>query len=82
MPTNLNTYFTVTVPNQSSIGDKGGIGSVPPGGGTADPMGDPDKLFYENLPFHGMQNPPNKVDGCLKRPKNISMLCFFYFCML
>ncbi|KRT84132.1 hypothetical protein AMK59_211 [Oryctes borbonicus] len=23
-------------------------------------MGDPDKLFYENLPFHGMQNPPNK----------------------
>jgi hypothetical protein len=20
-----------------------------------------DKGFYENLPFHGMQNPPNKV---------------------
>lgn len=22
---------------------------------------DGDKVFYENLPFHGMQNPPNKV---------------------
>lgn len=28
-----------------------------------DPLNQPenDKAFYENLPFHGMQNPPNKV---------------------
>lgn len=47
-------------PNPSSIADKGGLGAAPPGGGSADPLTDPDKGFYENLPFHGMQNPPNK----------------------
>lgn len=37
------------------------LGAAPPVGGTADPANDHDKGFYENLPFHGMQNPPNKV---------------------
>lgn len=27
----------------------------------ADLMADPDNGEYENLPFHGMQSPPNKV---------------------
>lgn len=50
-------------PNPSSTADKGGSGVAPPGGGSADPLTDPDKGFYENLPFHGMQNPPNKTNG-------------------
>lgn len=33
---------------------------------------DGDKAFYENLPFHGMQNPPNKVDG-----RVITFVCGF-----
>ncbi|KAL3285411.1 hypothetical protein HHI36_019513 [Cryptolaemus montrouzieri] len=48
------------VPNQSSLGDKTRLGAAPPTGGIADPLYDPDKDFYENLPFHSMQNPPNK----------------------
>ncbi|RZC40747.1 hemicentin-1, partial [Asbolus verrucosus] len=36
------------------------LGAAPPVGGSADPANDHDKGFYENLPFHGMQNPPNK----------------------
>ncbi|XP_049818622.1 hemicentin-1 isoform X3 [Aethina tumida] len=50
-------------PNPSSIGDKTRLGAAPPVGGIADPSNNPnaaDKGFYENLPFHGMQNPPNK----------------------
>ncbi|XP_074027941.1 neuromusculin isoform X4 [Leptinotarsa decemlineata] len=47
-------------PNLSSIEDKPRLGVALPLGGTADPSNDPDKGFYENLPFHGMQNPPNK----------------------
>ncbi|KAK9891373.1 hypothetical protein WA026_014617 [Henosepilachna vigintioctopunctata] len=49
-----------SVPNQSSLGDKARLGAAPPAGGLADPMYDPDKGFYENLPFHSMQTPPNK----------------------
>ncbi|XP_044766559.1 uncharacterized protein LOC123322654 isoform X3 [Coccinella septempunctata] len=48
------------LPNQSSLADKTGLGTAPPIGGIADPTYDPDKGFYENLPFHSMQNPPNK----------------------
>ncbi|VEN48717.1 unnamed protein product, partial [Callosobruchus maculatus] len=56
-------------PPLSSIEDKGRLGSAAPltTAATADPSSappthpsDPDKGFYENLPFHGMQNPPNK----------------------
>ncbi|XP_044272601.1 uncharacterized protein LOC123016327 [Tribolium madens] len=47
-------------PNPSSTGDKTRLGAAPPVGGSADPTNDHDKGFYENLPFHGMQNPPNK----------------------
>ncbi|XP_065160558.1 uncharacterized protein nrm isoform X4 [Atheta coriaria] len=47
-------------PNPSSTQDKGVLGAAPPGGGSADPLTDPDNGFYENLPFHGMQSPPNK----------------------
>ncbi|KAJ8922097.1 hypothetical protein NQ315_004029 [Exocentrus adspersus] len=47
-------------PKPSSIEDKARLGAAPPVGGTADPLSDNDKGFYENLPFHGMQNPPNK----------------------
>ncbi|KAJ3660556.1 hypothetical protein Zmor_004998 [Zophobas morio] len=47
-------------PNPSSAGDKTRLGAAPPVGGSADPANDHDKGFYENLPFHGMQNPPNK----------------------
>lgn len=45
----------------SSTEDKPRLGVGLPLGGTADPLNDPDGGFYENLPFHGMQNPPNKV---------------------
>ncbi|XP_076265082.1 neuromusculin isoform X4 [Rhynchophorus ferrugineus] len=53
-------------PNQSSIvGDKIRPGVVPPVGNMQDHPhsnnADPnDKGLYENLPFHGIQNPPNK----------------------
>nr|XP_022900084.1 uncharacterized protein LOC111413372 isoform X2 [Onthophagus taurus] len=59
-PTSRKRKKPGSLPNQSSMGDKGGLGGTPQGGGIADPLNDPDKLFYENLPFHGMQNPPNK----------------------
>lgn len=48
-------------PNLSSTEDKARLGAVPPRDYTAGPMTDSEKQFYENLPFHGMQNPPNKV---------------------
>ncbi|CAG9768077.1 unnamed protein product [Ceutorhynchus assimilis] len=52
----------------STVGDKIRLGVVPPVGSMQDhPLHHPnsthdpnDKGFYENLPFHGMQNPPNK----------------------
>ncbi|KAF5279443.1 hypothetical protein FQA39_LY05553 [Lamprigera yunnana] len=44
------------VPNQSIIADRG----RPHNDGLTDPLTTPDKGFYENLPFHGMQTPPNK----------------------
>lgn len=48
-------YFTG--PNPSNTADKGGnLGNSP-----SDPLDPEQKTFYENLPFHGMQNPPNKV---------------------
>ncbi|VEN48716.1 unnamed protein product, partial [Callosobruchus maculatus] len=62
----------VEAPPLSSIEDKGRLGSAAPltTAATADPSSappthpsDPDKGFYENLPFHGMQNPPNKSYG-------------------
>ncbi|XP_060519272.1 titin isoform X2 [Cylas formicarius] len=50
--------------NQSSTGDKIRTGVAAPVGNMQDhphAAHDPnDKGFYENLPFHGMQNPPNK----------------------
>ncbi|CAH1113208.1 unnamed protein product, partial [Psylliodes chrysocephalus] len=49
-----------SAPNMSSTEDKPRLGVGLPLGGTADPLNDPDGGFYENLPFHGMQNPPNK----------------------
>ncbi|XP_017770206.1 PREDICTED: LOW QUALITY PROTEIN: uncharacterized protein LOC108557968 [Nicrophorus vespilloides] len=65
-------------PNPSSIADKGGLGAAPPGGGLADPLTDPDKGFYENLPFHGMQNPPNKV-AISTKPNRMLVFVFFLF---
>ncbi|KAG8232213.1 hypothetical protein J437_LFUL010515, partial [Ladona fulva] len=45
-------------PNQSATKDKSKQGKTPDGvGGSVD---DDDRAFYENLPFHGLQNPPNK----------------------
>lgn len=36
---------------------------------------------YENLPFHGMQNPPTKVSPCLHNIifRSFSLLCYYYF---
>lgn len=65
-------FFYVLAPNPSSIEDKARLGAAPPVGGIADPLSDPDKGFYENLPFHGMQNPPNKVRSCANY--NLSLL--------
>lgn len=46
-------------PNPSATKDKSDLNSSP---SDALLQTDPDnKAFYENLPFHGMQNPPNKV---------------------
>lgn len=50
----------ILAPNPSSTGDKERLGAEP-GDGSTDPLTNADKGFYENLPFHGMQNPPNKV---------------------
>ncbi|XP_054284692.1 hemicentin-2-like isoform X5 [Macrosteles quadrilineatus] len=47
-------------PNPSTTKDKSDLNSSP---SDALLQTDPDnKAFYENLPFHGMQNPPNKPD--------------------
>ncbi|KAK4872366.1 hypothetical protein RN001_014395, partial [Aquatica leii] len=43
------------LPNQSIMADRGRQHD-----GLTDPLTTPDKGFYENLPFHGMQTPPNK----------------------
>ncbi|XP_046675859.1 hemicentin-2-like isoform X6 [Homalodisca vitripennis] len=49
-----------TGPNPSATKDKSDLNSSP---SDALLQTDPDnKAFYENLPFHGMQNPPNKSD--------------------
>lgn len=53
-----------SAPNQSSAENKTNLGLAQPDGGSVNPNNvvDPEnKGFYENLPFHGMQNPPNKV---------------------
>lgn len=60
-------YITAPINPSSTVGDKIRQGVVPPVGNMQDhPLSnntDPnDKGFYENLPFHGMQNPPNKVE--------------------
>ncbi|XP_057661910.1 titin isoform X1 [Diorhabda carinulata] len=49
-----------STPNMSSTEDKPRLGGGLPHGGTPNPLNDPDKGFYENLPFHGMQNPTSK----------------------
>lgn len=57
-------YFSLlSAPNQSSTESKTPLGLGPQDGGSVNHNNlDPDnKGFYENLPFHGMQNPPNKV---------------------
>lgn len=54
-------YLSFTAPNLSTTEDKARLGAAPPRDYAADPMTDSEKQFYENLPFHGMQNPPNKV---------------------
>ncbi|GLV32173.1 neuromusculin [Carabus blaptoides fortunei] len=44
-------------PSPLNTADKNGN----PTGNATDPVADPEnKTLYENLPFHGMQNPPNK----------------------
>lgn len=61
---NTNIIFAYfPAPNQSSAENKNNSGLTQPSGGSVNPNNiDPDnKGFYENLPFHGMQNPPNKV---------------------
>lgn len=57
--TNCLLFFVA--PNLSSTEDKARLGAAPPRDYGADPMTESEKQFYENLPFHGMQNPPNKV---------------------
>ncbi|RZF42221.1 hypothetical protein LSTR_LSTR004370 [Laodelphax striatellus] len=47
-------------PNPSSTKDKSDLNSSSPSDALLQPDGD-NKAFYENLPFHGMQNPPNKT---------------------
>ena len=85
--TNLlfNENFHVSVPNQSSTADKGLLGGSPQSGGLADPLADPDKGFYENLPFHGMQNPPNKVSLSISvialLVYVLSLMSLFLFCL-
>lgn len=56
----LFQILSISAPNPSSTGDKSRLGGDP-GDGSMDPL--TDKGFYENLPFHGMQNPPNKVSN-------------------
>lgn len=51
-----NLLFFSVGPSQSGTGDKSGLG---PQGSPHDGLGE--RAFYENLPFHGMQNPPAKV---------------------
>lgn len=49
-----------------------------------DPNAEPNEN-YENLPFHGMQNPPTKVSPCLHNiifPSLLflfSLLCYYYY---
>ncbi|XP_044729273.1 hemicentin-1 [Chrysoperla carnea] len=43
-------------PSQSNTADKNNLNKDNP----SETLTDPDRGFYENLPFHGMQNPPNK----------------------
>lgn len=51
-------YFSFAAPSPSNTADKNGN----PTGNATDPVAEPEnKTLYENLPFHGMQNPPNKV---------------------
>lgn len=58
-------FFFFAAPNQSSTENKinlANLGAAPQDGSPNNINMDPDnKGFYENLPFHGMQNPPNKV---------------------
>ncbi|XP_030767914.1 hemicentin-1 isoform X2 [Sitophilus oryzae] len=68
VPCGRVTYLGNQAPHNpsSTVGDKIRQGGVPPVGNMQDhPLSnnaaDPnDKGFYENLPFHGIQNPPNK----------------------
>lgn len=56
--------FNFPAPNQSSAENKTNLGlAAQPDAGSVNPnnIAPEDRGFYENLPFHGMQNPPNKV---------------------
>lgn len=65
--------FMLTGPNQSATKDKSDLNSSP---SDALLQTDPDnKAFYENLPFHGIQNPPNKVNRCNPYISNIFPSC-------
>ena len=46
-----------------------------------DPNAEPNEN-YENLPFHGMQNPPTKVSPCLHNIIFRSFSLFFSFMLL
>lgn len=60
----------LTGPNQSATKDKSDLNSSP---SDALLQTDPDnKAFYENLPFHGIQNPPNKVNR--RNPNTVIIL--------
>lgn len=63
VPSFSQIRLLITAPNQSSTENKTNLGITPFDGGSVNPNNtEPEnKGFYENLPFHGMQNPPNKV---------------------
>ncbi|XP_071450004.1 uncharacterized protein nrm [Hetaerina americana] len=48
-------------PSLSATRDKSNQGKTPDGVNMGGSQADDDRAFYENLPFHGLQNPPNKV---------------------
>lgn len=73
----LTPLVLILVPGPASK-DKNDLSSSP---NDALLQPDGDKVFYENLPFHGMQNPPNKVStaGIVFNDSFDSWDVFFYF---
>lgn len=53
-------FFNFVRPGSSDLGGKNKNNYHSPNDALLQP--ESDKVFYENLPFHGMQNPPNKVN--------------------